>query len=197
MVEPEITRLLSEVYPALELWAESAEQSVPDAECCEILDQYRQDYVLDPEFRLGIVRTPIANTELVAAVAIPRTAPIRIGTGERVTDEQSMAMLDDGHPTPRLISRFESRSGSLDLPGRGVLSAESQLDHWWGIRLILDGIGGSLVDSVRLGTLTLRPHPDDSDLWEASLDPLPLASRLRLLALDISIRLKDGTHLLL
>ena len=152
---------------------------------------------LGDEYRLGIISVPLSQTDLAHAATVTRSLPIRIGTGERETEDEPMAMLDDGHPTPRLISRFESRSGSLNVPGHGVLSAESQLDYWWGVRLILEGIQGAWIESVRLGTITLRVHPNDSELWEVSLSPLPLSSRLRLLALDISIRLKDGTHLLL
>ena len=197
LIEPQLTGLLADTYPSLELWAESAERAVPDERCCELLEQYRDQNVLGAEFRLGIISVPLSRIELSHAAGLSRPSPLRIGTGERIVEEEPMAMLDDGHPTPRLISRFESRSGSLTVPGHGVLSAESQLDHWWGVRLILDGISGAGIDSVRLGTLTLRVHPDDSALWEASLSPLPLSSRLRLLALDISIRLNDGTHLLL
>ena len=197
MIEPEITGLLNDSYASLEIWAESAERAVPDARCCELLAEYRTETPLDAEYRLGVIGVPLSRAELSHAVAIPRSRPLRIGAGERIIEEEPMAMLDDGHPTPRLISRFESRSGSLSVPGHGTLSAESQLDHWWGVRLILEGIQGGVIESVRLGTLTLRIHPDDSELWEASLNPLPLSSRLRLLALDFSIRLKDGTHLLL
>jgi hypothetical protein len=108
-----------------------------------------------------------------------------------------MALLDGGHPTPRLIERFEARAGETTLEGGEALSVAAQLDHWWGVRVLLDGGATDLVEGVRLGSLALEQDARDNGLWKGTLSGLDLATRLRLLALDICVRVAGDRRFLL
>jgi hypothetical protein len=106
-------------------------------------------------------------------------------------------LLDGGYPTARLISRFEARVGETKLDGGEILLVETQLDQWWGVRVLLDGAAASLAEGVRIGPLALEQHESDAGLWQGSLGNLDLATRLRLLAVDICIRLSGDRRFLL
>lgn len=200
IMEPRTTNLLGEASRALELWARAAEDAVPDgADALETIKERKASVPLEPEFRLGIVAEPLDEEELRLCAALPRKAPSRIAPAQKTSPEDaSMAVLDGGHPTPRLINRFEARKGTikLDTPGE-TLHAAAELDHWWGVRVILDGDAAANAESVRLGTLRLTQHPDDEGVFQVSLGEMTLATKLRLLALDICIRMRDGGRLLL
>ena len=200
LLEPRTTCLLGEISDALKTWIHSAEQAVPDSEATELLCLRRDSVPLGYAFRLGIVAVPLQEDELYLCAGLPRVAPRRISrkTEDALLSEQEMAMLDDGHPSERMISRFQSRAGEVALDGSGkILQAQPQLDHWWGLRVILDGDAAEEAESVRLGTLSLERHPEDLGVFQASLGNVNLATRLRLLGLDICIAMRDGGRLLL
>ena len=199
IMEPRTTNLLTEALPILDTWTLAAQQAVLGPEALEVVHHRRVSVPLDREFRLGIVAVPLDEEELRLCAALPWNAPTRISVPqELVANEPMEAFLDGGHPTPRLIERFESRKGEIQLTESAqIFQAAAELDHWWGVRVLVNGEKAMDAASVRLGTLTLARHPEDAGIFQASLHGMALATKLRLLTLDICIRMRDGGRLIL
>ena len=200
VLEPSTTGLLDAAGEALGCWVDAAECAIPDTGAIEILEARRATVPLQAEFRLAIVSEPLSEEELRLCAGLPRPAPQRIGSRQATaaSEEEELALLDGGHPSERMIRRFQARSGELHLrDGGDDLQASTHLDHWWGVRVLLDGKAAFEAESVRLGTLTLERHPDDPGVFQGSLGSLNLANRLRLLGLDICIALRNGGRVLL
>ena len=199
-IEPSSTGLLGAIDGVLDCWVQSALEAIPAAESLDILHARRESVPLGPEYRLPLISEPLIEEELLLCAGLPRPDPQRIGQRVRaeMPAEEEMALLDGGHPSERMISRFQSRSGELAVAGSGkVLKAVAQLDHWWGVQVFLDGEGAEDADAVRLGTLTLQRHPEDPSVFQGSLGRVDLANRLRLLGLDVCIAMRDGGRVLL
>lgn len=196
--EPLHTALLSGLEDVLLCWSAAAEHAMPDASEVEALESHAAAWPLPDDCRLPIVAEPIAGADLELVAGLPADPPIRINESRAaLIEEEPLAMLDDGRPSRRLMDRFAAKRGGHELDTIGRLSAQGELDEWWGVRLVLEGPVAAHVHSVRLGSLPLRRDPEDRELWSVRLHPLSLASRLRMIAMDFCIRLNDGTRLIL
>lgn len=195
-IEGTMTSLLGETHAMLETVIESAEAVALDVESCEILLVRAAKVPLPPSARLNVVAVPLDAMDLALGVKSSRSPAVRLAPVV-VPDAMPMAMLDGGHPTARLISRFEARTGEAEFGGGKTLAVATQLDQWWGVRVMLDGALAEHAEGVRIGPLALEQHTLDHGLWQGSLRDFDLATQLRLLAVDICVRLTGDRRFLL
>jgi hypothetical protein len=196
VVEGETTSLLSDAHVMLTTVIDSAEASSLDAEACEALVERSIRVPLPLSARLSVVAVPLDAMDLALGINSKRTPAVRLAPAV-VPDAMPMAMLDGGCPTPRLISRFEARAGEAEFGDGKTLAVATQLDQWWGVRVMLDGAAATHAEGVRIGPLALERHSDDHGLWQGSLRDFDLATQLRLLAVDICVRLSGDRRFLL